>query len=78
MQACRTQEFMHLLKAFWREAPRRGRVTFAGEYYTFDLTAELPPPMQPGGPLLYFGGASPEAKEGLFLYEQGWIDAHRG
>ncbi|MBV9851357.1 MAG: LLM class flavin-dependent oxidoreductase [Armatimonadetes bacterium] len=54
----RTREFMHLLKAFWTQE----HVTFAGEYFQFDLKADLPRPVQPGGPPLYFGGASPEAK----------------
>jgi alkanesulfonate monooxygenase len=56
----RTEEFMHLLKAFWDA--ERPRVAFSGRYYRFDLAADLPRPVQPGGPPLYFGGASPEAK----------------
>lgn len=54
----RTQEFMHLLKAFWTQP----HVTFAGQHYQFDLKADLPRPVQPSGPPLYFGGASPAAK----------------
>jgi len=54
----RTQEFMRLLKMFWRPE----RVKFSGQYYQFDLDPEPCRPYQPGGPLLYFGGASPEAK----------------
>jgi alkanesulfonate monooxygenase len=54
----RTQEFMHLLKAFWTQE----QVTFAGNYYQFDLKVDQPPVCQAGGPPLYFGGASPEAK----------------
>lgn len=49
---------MHLLKAFWTQE----HVTFAGEYFQFDLKADLPRPVQAGLPLLYFGGASREAK----------------
>ena len=54
----RTREFMHVLKAFWREE----HVQFDGEFYRFDLRADLPPSVQPGGPPLYFGGSSPAAK----------------
>jgi RNA polymerase sigma factor (sigma-70 family) len=54
----RTREFMHLLKAFWTEE----HVRFKGEFYDFDLKVDLPRPVHPAGPPLYFGGASPEAK----------------
>ncbi len=54
----RTQEFMHLLKAFWTQE----RVTFHGHYYQFDMNVDQPVAYQQGGPPLYFGGASPEAK----------------
>lgn len=54
----RTREFMHLVKAFWT----REHVAFAGEHYRFDLKVDMPRPVQRGGPPLYFGGASPEAK----------------
>lgn len=55
----RTREFMHLLKAFWTEE----HVRFEGEHYRFDLPVDLPRPVQTGGPPLYFGGGSPDAKE---------------
>jgi alkanesulfonate monooxygenase len=55
----RTQEFMHLLKAFWQQE----HVTFEGQHYRFDLKVDLPRCVQPDGPPLYFGGASPSAKE---------------
>ncbi len=55
----RTREFMHLLKAFWTQ----DHVRFSGKFYQFDLKADLPRPCRPGGPPLYFGGSSPEAKE---------------
>lgn len=55
----RTQEFMHILKAFWNQ----DHVTFSGEHFQFDLKSDIPRPVQPGGPPLYFGGASPEAKQ---------------
>jgi alkanesulfonate monooxygenase len=55
----RTQEFMHVVKAFWQ----REHVRFNGEFFRLDLKADLPRPIQPGGPPLYFGGSSPAAKE---------------
>lgn len=55
----RTQEFMRLLKAFWTQE----RVTFTGEFYQFDMKVDLPETVQPGGPPLYFGGGSPDAKQ---------------
>ena len=57
-----TREFMHVLKALWR-TPQGERVSFDGEYYNLDLKRDLPEPVRPGGPPLYFGGGSPEAKE---------------
>lgn len=54
----RTQEFMHVVKQFWNG----GHVNFSGEYFQFDMPADLPCPVQPGGPPLYFGGSSPDAK----------------
>jgi alkanesulfonate monooxygenase len=55
----RTREFMHLVKAFWTEE----RVTFEGEHYRFDMPVDLPRPVRAGGPPLYFGGGSPDAKQ---------------
>lgn len=55
----RTQEFMHVVKQFWRDDD----VRFSGEYFQFDMAADLSRPAQPGGPPLYFGGSSPEAKQ---------------
>lgn len=57
----RTREFMRLLKMFWAEDAER--VTFEGEFHRFELKIDLPRPVQPGGPPLYFGGSSPNAKE---------------
>lgn len=54
----KTQEFMQLLKAFWSG----GKVEFQGEFYEFHLETTPCAPFQPGGPLLYFGGASPGAQ----------------
>jgi alkanesulfonate monooxygenase len=54
----RTQEFMRVAKLFWQEP----HVEFSGNYFQFDLKADLPRPTRLAGPPLYFGGASPQAK----------------
>ena len=59
---CRTREFMQLVKLFW-QTPQGGTVSFDGEYYQIQVKRDLPEPVRPSGPLLYFGGGSPEAKE---------------
>jgi alkanesulfonate monooxygenase len=55
----RTQEFMHVLKAFWQQP----HVEYSGRYFQYDLKSDIPRPVRLSGPPLYFGGASPQAKE---------------
>lgn len=55
----RTQEFMHVVKAFWQQP----HVEYSGRYFQYDLKSDIPRPVRPAGPPLYFGGASPQAKE---------------
>lgn len=55
----RTGEFMRLVKLLWA----RDDVTFEGRHYRVEHSTCDPRPHQPGGPPLYFGGASPAAEQ---------------
>lgn len=56
----RSGEVIEILKQAWTQE----RIQFKGELYEFDLTAAPSKPYQQnGGPLLYFGGISNEARE---------------
>jgi len=55
----RSAEVIEILKQAWTQE----RISFKGEFYDFDLeTAPVKPYQQNGGPLLYFGGISPDAQ----------------
>jgi alkanesulfonate monooxygenase len=55
----RSREALEILKQCWAQS----EVNFHGEFYTVDLALTDParPYQQNGGPLLYFGGISPDA-----------------
>ena len=54
----RSREVIEILKQAWAEP----RICYRGEFYAFDLPAQPVKPFQcNGGPLLYFGGYSPDA-----------------
>lgn len=55
----RTREFMQLVRRLWRE----DAVTFDGQFYQVEDSTCRPRPRQPGGPPLYFGGASAAAEQ---------------
>jgi alkanesulfonate monooxygenase len=56
----RTREIIEILRQAWTQ----DEIHFRGEMYQFDLSAEpVKPYQQNGGPLLYFGGFSPEARD---------------
>jgi alkanesulfonate monooxygenase len=56
----RSREVIEVMKQGWT----RDAIDFAGEFYTLKLpAAPMRPYQQNGGPLLYFGGYSPEAVE---------------
>lgn len=60
MRYQRTREIIEILKQAWTQE----RIKFKGELYDFDLPSDpVKPYQQNGGPLLYFGGFSPEARE---------------
>jgi alkanesulfonate monooxygenase len=46
----------------WR-TPQGQQVSFDGDYFKIELKRDLPEPVRPGGPPLYFGGGSPEARD---------------
>jgi len=56
----RSNEVVQILKQAWT----RDRISFEGTHYNIDLPADpVKPFQQNGGPLLYFGGISPPARE---------------
>jgi alkanesulfonate monooxygenase len=56
----RSKEVIEILKQAWSQ----DRIEFKGKYYEFDLpTLPVKPYQQNGGPLLYFGGYSPQGLE---------------
>jgi alkanesulfonate monooxygenase len=56
----RSREVIQILKQAWTQ----DRINFRGNFYEFDISAEPGKPYQQnGGPLLYFGGISDEARE---------------
>ena len=60
MRYQRTREIIEILKQAWTQE----RIQFKGELYNYDLPADpVKPFQQNGGPLLYFGGFSDEARD---------------
>ncbi|WP_375257403.1 LLM class flavin-dependent oxidoreductase [Citreimonas sp.] len=56
----RSREVVEILKQAWT----RDEITYKGQVYDFEgLTTDPAKPYQTGGPLLYFGGYSPDALE---------------
>lgn len=56
----RSREVIQILKQGWREE----RISISGEFYRLELGCDpVRPYQQNGGPLLYFGGISPDARE---------------
>ena len=56
----RSREVVEILKQAWTQ----DEINFKGEVYDFEgLTTDPVRPYQSGGPLLYFGGYSPDALE---------------
>lgn len=56
----RSREVVEILKQAWT----KDEINHSGEVYNFSgLTTDPVKPYQPGGPLLYFGGYSPDALE---------------
>ena len=55
----RSREVIEILKQAWT----KDRIDFKGQYYQLDLPTAPVKPYQQGGPLLYFGGYSPDGVE---------------
>ena len=56
----KSREVIQILKQGWTQ----DRISFKGKYYSLELDADpVKPYQQNGGPLLYFGGISEEARE---------------
>lgn len=57
----KSREVVEILKQAWGT---QERIQFKGQYYDLDLPTEpVKPYQQNGGPLLYFGGLSPDARD---------------
>ncbi len=52
----RSREVINILKQCWNE----DEINFRGEFYNLNLPTDPVKPFQQGGPLLYFGGYSPD------------------
>ena len=55
----RTREFMQITRRLWTQQD----VTFEGQHFRVEHSTCLPRPYRPGGPPLYFGGASSAAEQ---------------
>ncbi len=56
----RTREFMQICRKLWKSA---NSFDYEGEFYKLKQTRMETLPLQPGGPLFYFGGASEMAQQ---------------
>ena len=52
----RSREVINILKQCWND----DEINFSGEFYNLNLPTDPVKPFQKGGPLLYFGGYSPD------------------
>jgi len=52
----RSREVINILKQCWND----DKINFKGEFYNLNLPTDPVKPFQKGGPLLYFGGYSPD------------------
>jgi len=52
----RSREVINILKQCWND----DEINFRGEFYNLNLSTDPVKPFQKGGPLLYFGGYSPD------------------
>ena len=55
----RSREVINILKQCWND----DEINFRGEFYNLNLPTDPVKPFQKGGPLLYFGGYSPDGVE---------------
>jgi probable F420-dependent oxidoreductase len=65
----RMDEFVEILRRYWRERS----VTFHGRFYHAEAMAVDPPPVQLGGPPIWFGGGSAAALRRIGRLGDGWM-----
>ncbi|MEM7407902.1 MAG: LLM class F420-dependent oxidoreductase [Pseudomonadota bacterium] len=63
------RERVEAMKAIWRDE----EASYAGEFVNFDRIISYPKPVQPGGPPIYYGGATPMGRKRVARYCDGWI-----
>lgn len=69
-RAAKMFEAIQVMQALWS-----GReVDFQGECYQLQGALIAPPPVQPGGPPVWFGGFSDTILQGVVAYGSGWIN----
>lgn len=67
-RGARTDEYIEAMRALWsQEQPR-----FSGRFVNFEHIQAQPRPVQPGGPPVIVGGASPAAMRRAVTHGQGW------
>jgi probable F420-dependent oxidoreductase len=65
----KSREAIEVMQALWTAKP----VDYAGTYYQLDQALVAPPPVQPGGPPVWFGGFSDLLLDAVVRYGKGWI-----
>ena len=66
-RGARTDDHLDAMQALWR-----GDTSFAGRFSAWDGVSALPRPVQPGGPPIHVGGASPATWRRVARRAHGW------
>jgi probable F420-dependent oxidoreductase len=69
-RAAKVFEAIQVMQALWTGRP----VDHHGEHYQLEGALVSPPPVQPGGPPIWFGGFSDTILRGVVGYGTGWIN----
>jgi alkanesulfonate monooxygenase SsuD/methylene tetrahydromethanopterin reductase-like flavin-dependent oxidoreductase (luciferase family) len=69
-RAAKMFEAIQVMQALWTGQP----VDHHGEHYQLEGALVAPPPVQPGGPPIWFGGFSDIILRGVVGYGTGWIN----
>ncbi len=67
-RGARTDEYIKVLRALWTQE----KPVFSGQFISFESIQAYPRPVQPGGPPIVVGGASPAALRRTVQHGQGW------
>ena len=67
-RGARTDEYIDAMRVLWNE----DKPAFSGRFVNFDNIQAQPRPVQPGGPPVIVGGASPAAMRRAITHGQGW------